>query len=258
MCSFRDVKNFDRFYLVVQNILCLAVCQLKLLKDEVVEAGKKQASRREAEKEQSERKASCSSDKDSKDEELAKVQDDKSTNDTENSPDGCIENEKSLNDNENKGGWSMQQKEKLMHLVSKVFLLNFPLYIACKNSSLTKLDELTTPEVSNLNACCDLHDTEIPVYLLRNVSLFCKLGGVCAMNAVFEDSLPSTLPLSMAHAMVAAIGNLKLWLNYRAVAQMFMPLRNTILRYMCNLEDKDLRLPAVKSMAGRTFDILYS
>lgn len=253
MCCYRDVKNFERFYLVVQSVLCLSVCQLKLLKDELIEAAstpppddkidtEKQTETSPITETKQERKDQEVEDAGNKDDKL-----DKSTEDSSNN-----ENSTS-NDTET---WTMQQKEKLMHIVSKIFLLNFPLYLACKHSALSHLENLSAQEISNLSSYCDLHDTEIPAYLLRNVSLFCKLGGVCAMTSVFEYATPTTLPLSMAHAVVAAVGNLKLWLNFRAVAQLFMPLRSKILKYMCSLEDKDLRVPAVKSMAGKILSII--
>ncbi|XP_068619314.1 ubiquitin carboxyl-terminal hydrolase puf [Battus philenor] len=246
MCCYRDVKNFERFYLVVQSVLCLSVCQLKLLKDELIEASKTSPSDETKGPE--------------KHPEASKLENNQELKDTEVEEDGskaeikhenCIENTSNNDSSPSSEAetWSMQQKEKLMHIVSKIFLLNFPLYLACKHSALSRLDDLSAQEISNLSSYCDLHDTEIPAYLLRNVSLFCKLGGVCAMTSVFEHATPGSLPLSMAHAIVAAVGNLKLWLNFRAVAQLFMPLRSKILKYMCSLEDKDLRVPAVKSMA---------
>ncbi|KAM3962482.1 LOW QUALITY PROTEIN: ubiquitinyl hydrolase 1 puf [Aphomia sociella] len=248
MCCYRDVKNFERFYLVVQSILCLSVCQLKQLKDELIEAAK--ASPPDDVKE------TCKPpDPTVKDDE--KHDDQKEITQEPEPPDNKIKpqsTDDTIKDNvligtDDTEVWPLQQKEKLMHIVSKIFLLNFPLYLACKHSALSRLDDLSAQEISNLSSYCDLHDTEIPAYLLRNVSLFCKLGGVCAMTSVFEQATPSSLPLSMAHAIVAAVGNLKLWLNFRAVTQLFMPLRSKILKYMCSLEDKDLRVPAVKSMA---------
>lgn len=249
MCCYRDVKNFERFYLIIQSILYLAVCQLKLLKEELIESAKKPP---DEEKEISESNID-NNEKDDKELEEDIIDDNEKSpkemieNDT---IEVCIRNKSSSTESENGEVWSMQQKEKLMHIVSKFFLLNFPLYLACKHSTLSRLDELTAQEISSLSSYCDLHDTEIPAYLLRNVSLFCKFGGVCAMAAVFEYATPATMPLSMAHAIVAAVGNLKLWLNFRAAAQLFIPLRSKILKYMCILEDKDLRVPAVKSMAG--------
>ncbi|CAH2250899.1 jg10247 [Pararge aegeria aegeria] len=250
MCCYRDVKNFERFYLVVQSILCLSVCQLKQLKDDILESAKTQALP-ENQDTQKEDVANTSKNEDEKSENKEDREETESTKPPEE--DKTVDDETVSNkpetSNSSPESWSLQQKEKLMHIVSKIFLLNFPLYLACKHTALSRLDDLSAQEISNLSSYCDLHDTEIPAYLLRNVSLFCKLGGVCAMTSVFECAISTTLPLSMAHAIVAAVGNLKLWLNFRAVAQLFMPLRSKILKYMCSLEDKDLRVPAVKSMA---------
>lgn len=257
MCCYRDVKNFERFYLVVQSILCLSVCQLKQLKDELVEAAKTapapappQLPENAQDKQKPEEESAPPVEEKNNEEKESPAEPDEPapTADTAEEPKIAETPPSSTEDTEL---WTMQQKEKLMHIVSKVFLLNFPLYLACKHSALSRLDDLSAQEISNLSLYCDLHDTEIPAYLLRNVTLFCKLGGVCAMTSVFEQATQSTLPLSMAHAIVAAVGNLKLWLNFRAVSQLFMPLRAKILKYMCTLEDKDLRVPAVKSMAGK-------
>lgn len=250
MCCYRDVKNFERFYLVVQSILCLSVCQLKQLKDDLIEAAKEPPPDDAQEKSKPSDAAPSNSEEKSSDPKESTTENDNNTPPVPTEPTEEASKEKPSTSNDDSEVWPMQQKEKLMHIVSKIFLLNFPLYLACKHSALSRLDDLSAQEISNLSSYCDLHDTEIPAYLLRNVSLFCKLGGVCAMTSVFEHAMPNTLPLSMAHAIVAAVGNLKLWLNFRAVAQLFMPLRSKILNYMCNLEDKDLRVPAVKSMAG--------
>ncbi|XP_049955909.1 ubiquitin carboxyl-terminal hydrolase 34 [Schistocerca serialis cubense] len=145
-----------------------------------------------------------------------------------------------------RSGWTLADRERLMHLLSKVFLLNFPLYAAFKQSSAGKLEEVSAAEAAALNVFCDLHDPEIPSFLLRNVCLFCKAGGPAAMTACFENS---SLPVPLAHALVAVVCNLKLWLNYRSVVQLFVPLRSRVLRYMCGLPDKDLRVPGIKTMA---------
>lgn len=68
------------------------------------------------------------------------------------------------------------------------------------------------------------------------------------MSACFD--MESTLPVSLAHSMVAVICNLKLWLNYGSVIQLFIPLRSRVMKYMCRLGDKELRTPAVRTMAG--------
>lgn len=236
MCCYRDIKNFERFNLVVQSILYLSVCQLKALKNDLSAVEKKSAP---VDENAADRKPSGTSENEGGD--VA------SEDNNENSADA----DSLASEGSDDEVWSVQQKEKLMHIVSKIFLLNFPLYIACKHSSFSRLDDLSPQEISSLSCFCDLHDTEIPVYLLRNVNLFCKTGGVCAMTAVFECATPDNLPVSMAHSIVAAVGDIKLWLNYRAVTQFFLPLRSKVLKYMCNLDDKDLRLAGVKTMAGK-------
>lgn len=97
----------------------------------------------------------------------------------------------------------IQEHDKLLILVSKIFLLNFPLYVAFKHTLQVKLDDLTQQEIQNLNVFCDLHDSEIPMYLLKNVTLFCKLGGLHAMTACFDHLSPEALPVSTAHAMIS-------------------------------------------------------
>ena len=57
------------------------------------------------------------------------------------------------------------------------------------------------------------------------------------------------LLVSAAHAITAVVSNLNLWLNYRSIVTLFMPIRSKILQYMCKLADQDLRSPATKSMA---------
>jgi ubiquitin carboxyl-terminal hydrolase 34 len=105
--------------------------------------------------------------------------------------------------NNEKDNTETQDRDKLLILVSKVFLLNFPLYVAYKHTIQAKLDELTQQEMQNLNLFCDLHDSEIPIYLLKNVSWFCKMGGLLAMTACFTQLSPEHLPVSTAHAMIS-------------------------------------------------------
>lgn len=76
---------------------------------------------------------------------------------------------------EKKDVWTIHEMEKLLHFLSKVFLLNFPLYCAHKQSLQSKVEGLTQQEAAALNNFCDMHDLEIPLHLLRNVCLFCRL-----------------------------------------------------------------------------------
>ncbi|KAK5649017.1 hypothetical protein RI129_003909 [Pyrocoelia pectoralis] len=150
----------------------------------------------------------------------------------------------------------IQERDKLFILASKIFLLNFPLYVAFKHTSTNKIDDLTQHEVQSFNSFCDLHDSEIPVYLLRNVTLFCKLGGLYAMTACFTFLPPSELPVSTAHAMISIVCNLKLWMNFKSTVSLLVPLRSCVLRYMCKLSDQDLRTPTIKGMADFMWNVI--
>ena len=144
--------------------------------------------------------------------------------------------------------WILPELEKVLLFISKIFLLNFPLYVAHKHGVHGRIDEITQQEAQTLSMFCDIHDSEIPVYLYRNVTLFCTTGGFGSMAHCFELA---DLPVSTAHACTVAISNIKLWLNYRSILQLFVPLRIKVLQYMCKLSDQDLRSPATKSMAGK-------
>ncbi|XP_034239169.1 ubiquitin carboxyl-terminal hydrolase puf isoform X4 [Thrips palmi] len=146
--------------------------------------------------------------------------------------------------------WSFEEIEKLLNFVSKVFLLNFPLYVVYKHSLQAKLEEVSTQEMNSITVFCDLHDTEIPLHLFRNVCVFCRAGGMLAMTQLFEQvEGMQLLPVSISHALIAIVCNLKLWLNFRSVVQLFVPLRAKVMRYMCSLSDKELRLPSIRTMA---------
>lgn len=80
------------------------------------------------------------------------------------------------------------------------------------------------------------------------------------MTSCFEYQM---LPVAVAHAIIAVVCNLKLWLNFRSIMELFIPLRSRVLRYMCNMADKELRTQGIKTMAGmfgvyhyRTFIII--
>lgn len=142
--------------------------------------------------------------------------------------------------------WTLAELEKLLILIAKAFLLNFPLYIAYKHAVHARLDDISVQDAQSLSVYCDLHENEMPVYLLRNVSLFCTTHGFAHLMACFDTQ---NLPVSTAHAITAVVSNLKLWLNYRSIVTLFVPIRSKILQYMRQLADQDLRSPATKTMA---------
>lgn len=142
--------------------------------------------------------------------------------------------------------WTLDEFEKLLILVAKAFLLNFPLYIAYKHAVHSRLDDISAQDLQNLSMFCDLHENEMPALLLRNVSLFCTTDGFAHLSTCFD--VPN-LPISTAHAITAIVSNIKLWFNCHSIAKLFIPIRSKILQYMKQLADQDLRSPVTKSMA---------
>jgi ubiquitin carboxyl-terminal hydrolase 34 len=250
MCCYRDLKNFDRFNFVIRSLIFLIVVKLKDIKTLIANTSKL------------EEKSAEGSPSKSKEASPSVESNDKTTAETpETSEEPKSDNQnaekKSKSDDEKESPgksekdddvWFLQDIEKALIFVSKVFLLNFPLYVAHKHGIHGRIDEITPQDLQSLSMFCDIHDTEIPVYLYRNVTLFCTAGGFTAMLHCFEIN---NLPVSTAHACTMAISNIKLWLNYRSIVQLFVPLRIKILQYMCKLSDQDLRSSATKSMAGK-------
>ncbi|XP_021693762.1 ubiquitin carboxyl-terminal hydrolase 34 [Aedes aegypti] len=265
MCCYRDPKNFERFNLVVQAIVYFTVYQLKNIKSLLdreeqriaAVAAQQPASSSSSSSTSSSSSASSSSSNNGKDDEKEAEEDAKrKEEDVARNSEAGEKPEQEEEPKERKlqpdsvptldDCWTLLDVEKLLLLSSKAFLLNFPLYVAYKHGVHARMDEISPQEAQTLSIFCDLHDNEIPAFLLRNVSLFCTSGGFDAMMACFEHA---NLPVPIAHAITAAISNLKLWINYRSIIQLFIPIRVKILQYMCKLSDQDLRSPATKSMA---------
>lgn len=103
MCCYREIKNFDRFIRLTQSVVLCTLQQLQIIQQngQQTNVGKV-------------------SPKDEKEE--GKTDENK----VENSDFAQTETETKQN-------WSQQDREKLYHLLSKIFLLNFPLYIAMKH-----------------------------------------------------------------------------------------------------------------------------
>lgn len=252
MCCYRDLKNFDRFNFVIRSLIFLIVVKLKDIKTLIVNTAKLEVKATENAKNSDASSAGDSNDKTMEEDpkEPPKEADNQSVvvvvvEEKSKSDDGNQETEEKGDQDEDI--WMLPDIEKALIFVSKVFLLNFPLYVAHKHGIHGRIDEITPQDLQALSMFCDIHDTEIPVYLYRNVTLFCTAGGFAAMLYCFELC---NLPVSTAHACTMAISNIKLWLNYRSIVQLFVPLRIKILQYMCKLSDQDLRSSATKSMAG--------
>ena len=244
MCCYRDLKNFDRFNYVIRSLIFLIVVKLKDIKTLIEATVKLETKKVEANSPKNNETSSPEEvDPEAADSKSEAVKNDNQNEEKKSKDDSKDSESKSDKDED---VWILPDVEKALVFVSKVFLLNFPLYVAHKHGIHGRIDEITPQDLQALSMFCDIHDTEIPVYLYRNVTLFCTSGGFAAMLHCFELS---NLPVSTAHACTMAISNIKLWLNYRSIVQLFVPLRIKILQYMCKLSDQDLRSSATKSMA---------
>ncbi|XP_037949040.1 ubiquitin carboxyl-terminal hydrolase puf isoform X2 [Teleopsis dalmanni] len=258
MCLYRDLKNYERFNLILQSMIFLSVHHLKhisrLIEDyKRLTASAAQAVAQAQKNAAADNAASSSSSKTvSKETEATTKSDEKPKECKDNEKAQTVSTAKSLSPpiqhstQHTEEPWILPEVEKLFILVSKIFLLNFPLYIAYKHGTHARLDDISAEEAQHLALFCDLHDNEIPVYLLRNICLFCNSGGFAAMMMCFEHP---ELSVSTAHAITATVSNIKLWLNYGCIVQLFVPLRSRVLQYMCKLSDQNLRLAAARAMA---------
>ena len=133
MCCYRDVRNFEKFNNIVQVILNKAISFIQTLPKDCQD-----------EQEEQQRKSSSKGDTSSPPEKSGKT--DESGSDGESS-----KAEKILE------AWTLDEKDKLLNFVSKVFLMNFPVYVAYKHTVHTTLEELSTQEAAALNNYCELN-----------------------------------------------------------------------------------------------------
>ena len=106
MCCYREIKNFDRFIWLTQSVVLCTLQQLQVIQ-------------------QNEQQGDVAKEtpKDGKDEEEKNNK--RKSNDNAEHAQVEIQTKQGL--------WSQYEKERLFHLLSKIFLLNFPLYIAMKH-----------------------------------------------------------------------------------------------------------------------------
>ncbi|XP_038075535.1 ubiquitin carboxyl-terminal hydrolase 34-like isoform X2 [Patiria miniata] len=150
--------------------------------------------------------------------------------------------------------WNLEEEEKLLQFVAKVFQMNFPMYAAHKQYYHSLAEETSCQEAEALGNYCDMNDLDVPIHLLRNVCFFCDSNGLAVIRQCFEAATPDSLPFSLAHAIIAIVANLRLWLHLHAVMQFVAPLRTHVIRYLCRLPDKELRRASARSMA----DMMWS
>ncbi|ESO90146.1 hypothetical protein LOTGIDRAFT_164457, partial [Lottia gigantea] len=222
MCCYKDFKNIEKLNNLIQTVLRVAIRLIQTLPSDI----QKEIDKAKDEEEKNE------SNKEERDKPDDKEEEEK-------------EEEINVGDNEY---WTVEEKEKLIQFITKVFLMNFPLYMAYKHFIHTSLEELSTHETSALNNYCEISDPDVPLYLLRNVCFFCDTNGIQALENCFEKASPETLPFNFAHLLIHLIANLRLWMNVQTVMQCIIPLRSAVIRYVCSLSDRELRNAGSRNM----------
>ena len=129
MCVFREVKNLERFSLVVQCITKIALIKLKELPDILGSL-------------------------------------------TSEAADHATDNKAASGDDQ-ASRWSVEDLEKLLTYMARVFMLQFPLYLAAKQAG-SRLDDLSQAEATSLAVFLDVTGdvADIPLVLLRYYTLF--------------------------------------------------------------------------------------
>ncbi|KAL5008333.1 hypothetical protein ScPMuIL_013914 [Solemya velum] len=249
MCCFKDLKNFEKLNNMVQIILSVAIRVMQTLPDDIRKQNEKDEGDREEKietKEADSVKDQKSDEKKKGDNKDNKEKDEASTQEKKESETEDVDMEDESDEDPEK--WTVDEKERLLQFITKVFLLNFPTYLAYKHIVHSSLEELSQQETSALNNYCEISDLDVPLFLLRNVCFFCDSNGIGALRQCFEKATPDTLPFNFAHLLITLIANLRLWMNIPAVMQCIVPLRTAVIRYMCKLSDKDLRMAGNRNM----------
>lgn len=162
MCCYRDIKNFERFNLVVQSLICLCVCQLKGI-DVHLDAAAVAAAAEKASASNNNNNAGTVTSNAGGDSattpETAEVEQSKSECTSSSASDSAATSSTTpptTTTTDGKSGdkeWLLCELEKLFILVSKAFLLNFPLYIAYKHGVHSRLDDISTHEAQVITFC---------------------------------------------------------------------------------------------------------
>lgn len=135
MCCYREAKNFDRFVRLTQSVVLCTLQQLRAIRQKRKppddgEAGGQGAARTTEDEEETDERG-----KSRETEETDKRKRDEASHEEKSreKSDGQSAGRNSESSCNPKHHWSQQDREKLFHLLSKIFLLNFPLYIAMKH-----------------------------------------------------------------------------------------------------------------------------
>ena len=141
-CCFKDPKNFDRFNALVQGLALSVIEILQQIAKDVKSPKSDSKPNNDSPSKNSESKKT-SLDTENKTTDSTKEKDknvsNSSAEETEKDPSPLKTAKKDIHE-EDWSLWTNEDKEKILNIFSKVFLLNFPLYMAFKHSMQSKLD----------------------------------------------------------------------------------------------------------------------
>lgn len=146
--------------------------------------------------------------------------------------------------------WDVEDKDKLLHFVSKLFLNSFPTYVAYKQHTMQLKSQahhgdpdmlLTPQEIQFLSIFCDINEPEASPYLFRNVSLFCRTAGIDALSLSASQQTPESMPIQRVNILVGLATNLKTWLNFQSLLKYYVPFRSYVMSYLCKIVDTDMK-----------------
>lgn len=146
-CCFKDPKNFDRFNALVQG-LALSVIEIlqQIAKDVKSPKSDPQKPNNDGTSNKNSESKKTTSDSENKNtdskEKDKNVSNSSSAEETEKDSSQLKTLKKDIHE-EDWSLWTNEDKEKILNIFSKVFLLNFPLYMAFKHSMQSKLDVST-------------------------------------------------------------------------------------------------------------------
>lgn len=129
-----------------------------------------------------------------------------------------------INITNNARKWSIENKERLLYMIVKIFSPSMPLYATYKHylpssqrdiggsggGGSNKSDNFDT--ISFLQSYYQMHqqDNDIPIDLIRNICYFIENHGIIAIKICFTRATPDTLPITMAHLLFNIIFNVSL------------------------------------------------
>lgn len=142
-CCFKDPKNFDRFNALVQG-LALSIIEIlqQIAKDVKLQKCDQLSINSNVKTSEPKKTLSENENKDTSPKEKDKTVSNNSTEETEKDSSQSKVNQPAKKDmlEEDWSLWTTEDREKILNIFSKVFLLNFPLYMAFKHSMQSKLD----------------------------------------------------------------------------------------------------------------------